>query len=265
MYICQKPIYPDMIYIQQIRLTDPEVVAGPVEELKYPYNAAAVRYMESILFRKPVTFLVGENGIGKSTLLEAVMFKYEERDEKEKGMLNDGWEGLKIYANVLPENIYLEEIAKPDHHFFFRAESFFDFARELDKKSMKEIIRYGRDYTMAPYGGRRLLEQSHGESFLNTFLHFGGTNMLYILDEPEAALSPQRQLALLVRIRELTQQGCQLIISTHSPILMAYPGADIYMIDETGARLTPYQETEHYQLTKYFLTHTDQMLRELFG
>lgn len=87
--------------------------------------------------------------------------------------------------------------------------------------------------------------------------------MLYILDEPEAALSPQRQLSLLVRIKELVDQGCQLIISTHSPILMAYPGADIYNIDEDGARLTSFEETEHYQLTKYFLTHTEQMLREL--
>ena len=128
---------------------------------------------------------------------------------------------------------------------------------------MRDILKYGRDYSMARYGGRRLLEQSHGESFLSTFLNYGERNMLYILDEPEAALSPQRQLSLIVRIKELVDQGCQLIISTHSPILMAYPEADIYNIDEDGARLTPFEETEHYQLTKYFLTHTQQMLREL--
>ena len=80
-----------------------------------------------------------------------------------------------------------------------------------------------------------------------------------------AALSPQRQLALLVRIHELVNNGCQLIISTHSPILMAYPNADIYAIDDTGAHVTPYEETEHYQLTKYFLTHTEQMMKELLG
>ncbi|RHJ84884.1 AAA family ATPase [Parabacteroides sp. AM08-6] len=254
-----------MIYLKQIKLNNPELVEGPVEELKYPYRAAAVRHLESIVFNKPVTFLVGENGIGKSTLLEAVMFRYETHDEDERGMLNDGREGLKMYANVLPDNIHLKEEHKPDNHFFFRAESFFDFARELDNKSMKDILNYGRDYTMGQYGGRRLLEQSHGESFLNTFLHYGGRNMLYILDEPEAALSPQRQLALLVRMKELVDRQCQLIISTHSPILMAYPGAEIYLIDEEGARITPYEETEHYQLTKYFLTHTEQMLRDLFA
>ena len=254
-----------MIYLRQIKLNDPAFVSGPVEELKYPYRAAAVRHLESIVFRKPVTFLVGENGIGKSTLLEAVMNKYEEHDENELGMLNDGREGLKMYANVLPDNIQLIETRQPDDHFFFRAESFFDFAREIDSQSFNEIRKYGRDYTAKRYGGRRLLEQSHGESFLNTFLHFGGRNMFYILDEPEAALSPQRQLSLLVRIKELVDNNCQLIISTHSPILMAYPGAEIYLIDEEGTRLTSYEETEHYQITRYFLTHTEQMLRELLG
>ena len=98
---------------------------------------------------------------------------------------------------------------------------------------------------------------------LSTFLNYAGRNTLFILDEPEAALSPQRQLALLVRIHELVAQGCQLIISTHSPIIMAYPDADIYSIEEDGAHISPYEETQHYQLTKYFLTHTEQMLREL--
>lgn len=252
-----------MIYLRQIKLDDPELVTGNVEELKYPYRAAAVRYLESLVFSKPVTFLVGENGAGKSTLLEAVMFKYEERDENEPGMLYDGQEGLKTLANVLPEHIRLIEERRPRSHFFFRAESFFDYASQIDAKSQSDIRKYGRDYTSGAYGGRRLLEQSHGESFLNTFLHFTKPNSFYILDEPEAALSPQRQLALLVRMHELVDQGCQLIISTHSPILMAYPDADIYSIEEDGARITPYQETEHYQLTRYFLTHTEQMLHEL--
>ena len=254
-----------MIYLKQIKLNDPALVEGPVDELKYPYRAAAVRHLESIVFRKSVTFLVGENGIGKSTLLEALMNKYEEHDESEQGMLNDGREGLKTYANVLPGNIHLIEQRRPTEHFFFRAESFFDFAREIDNQSFADIRKYGRDYTAKRFGGRRLLEQSHGESFLNTFLHYGGQNMLYILDEPEAALSPQRQLSLLVRMKELVDKNCQLIISTHSPMLMAYPDADIYLIDEEGARLTSYEETEHYQITKYFLTHTEQMLRKLLG
>lgn len=254
-----------MIYLKQIKLTNPQEISGPVEDMKYPYQAAAVRYLESFVFRKPVTFLVGENGVGKSTLLEAVMYKYKERDENSPGMLYDGKEGLKVLANVLPEFLRLVENQKPVNHFFFRAESFFDHASQIDAQSIEDIKRYGRDYTMKAYGGRRLLEQSHGESFLNTFLNYCGPNTFYILDEPEAALSPQRQLALLVRIHELVAQNCQLIISTHSPILMAYPDADIYSIDEEGVHITPYKETEHYQLTKYFLTHTEQMLQELLG
>lgn len=252
-----------MIYLKQVKLTNPSEVEGPVEDLKYPFRAAAVRYIESIIFRKPVTFLVGENGVGKSTLLEGIMFKYEERDEKDPGMLYDGIEAWKSYSNVLPQCIRLVEERKPFDHFFFRAESFFEHAAETDLKSMNDIRKYGRDYTLSEYGGRRLLEQSHGESFLSTFLNYGGRNTLFILDEPEAALSPQRQLALLVRIHELVAQGCQLIISTHSPIIMAYPNADIYSVEEDGAHITPYEETQHYQLTKYFLTHTEQMLREL--
>ena len=178
-------------------------------------------------------------------------------------MLYDGTEAYKIYANVLPEHIKLIETRKPEKHFFFRAESFFNHAAELDRQAQLELRKYSRIYAYKAYGGRSLLEQSHGESFLCAFLNYASRNTLFILDEPEAALSPQRQLALLVRIHELVNNGCQLIISTHSPILMAYPNADIYAIDDTGAHITPYEETEHYQLTKYFLTHTEQMMKEL--
>ena len=167
--------------------------------------------------------------------------------------------------NVLPEHIKLIETRKPEKHFFFRAESFFNHAAELDRQAQLELRKYSKIYAYKAYGGRSLLEQSHGESFLSAFLNYASRNTLFILDEPEAALSPQRQLALLVRIHELVNNGCQLIISTHSPILMAYPNADIYAIDDTGAHITPYEETEHYQLTKYFLTHTEQMMKELLG
>ena len=115
----------------------------------------------------------------------------------------------------------------------------------MDRQAQLELRKYSRIYAYKAYGGRSLLEQSHGESFLCAFLNYASRNTLFILDEPEAALSPQRQLALLVRIHELVNNGCQLIISTHSPILMAYPNADIYAIDDTGAHVTPYEETEH--------------------
>ena len=196
--------------------------------------------------------IVGRPNAGKSTLLEAMMSKYEERDEEEPGMLYDGTEAYKIYANVLPEHIKLIETQKPEKHFFFRAESFFNHAAELDRQAQLELRKYSRIYAYKAYGGRSLLEQSHGESFLCAFLNYASRNTLFILDEPEAALSPQRQLALLVRIHELVNNGCQLIISTHSPILMAYPNADIYAIDDTGAHVTPYEDTE-------------QMMKELLG
>ena len=106
-----------MIYLKQVKLLDPDLVAGNPEELKYPYKAPAVRFTESFIFRKPVTFLVGENGAGKSTLLEAMMSKYEERDEEEPGMLYDGTEAYKIYANVLPEHIQLIATRKPEKQF----------------------------------------------------------------------------------------------------------------------------------------------------
>ena len=128
-----------MIYLKQVKLLDPDLVAGNPEELKYPYKAPAVRFTESFIFRKPVTFLVGENGAGKSTLLEAMMSKYEERDEEEPGMLYDGTEAYKIYANVLPEHIKLIETRKPEKHFFFRAESFFNHAAELDRQAQLEL------------------------------------------------------------------------------------------------------------------------------
>ena len=145
-----------MIYLKQVKLLDPDLVAGDPEELKYPYKAPAVRFTESFIFRKPVTFLVGENGAGKSTLLEAMMSKYEERDEEEPGMLYDGTEAYKIYANVLPEHIKLIETQKPEKHFFFRAESFFNHAAELDRQAQLELRKYSRQEFIGAIARREL-------------------------------------------------------------------------------------------------------------
>lgn len=252
-----------MIFLRSIRLADPARIAGNPAQLKFPYNVPAVRHIGSFEFRHPVTFLAGENGTGKSTLLEALMNKYEQPDPYAHGMLYDYAEA-KTYVNDLPENLVLDEQAHPLRRFFFRAETFFEHAEKTDAKADREEFLYGKSYTLEAFGGRRLLEQSHGESFLNTFLNCRGRNTLFLLDEPEAALSPQRQLSLLVRIRELVAQDAQLIISTHSPLLLGYPGADIYQIDDTGARLVAYEDTEHYRLTHYFLNHRERMLAELF-
>jgi len=115
------------------------------------------------------------------------------------------------------------------------------------------------------YGGRSLHEQSHGESFLALMLHRFGGKGLYILDEPEAALSPARQLAVLRRIHQLVQDDSQFIIATHSPILMAYPGAKILLLDASGFNEVRYEDTEHYAVTREFLANPGRMLEQLFA
>lgn len=247
-----------MIYLKQIRLLDPDLVKG---EVKYPYAVPAVRYMASFLFDRPVTFLVGENGMGKSTLLEALMKKLP----TDEAMAYDGedyWT-VKIAANDLDEQIVPVFECRPEDVFVFRAESFFNYADRIDRRAMRESFDYGKSYVLDRLGGQMLLQQSHGESFMSLFLNYSEKNTLFVLDEPEAALSPARQLGLLVRMRELAGRGCQFIISTHSPILLGYPEARIYQVEEAGVSAVAYEETEHYTLTKYFLNHTGRMLHEL--
>lgn len=247
-----------MIYLKQIRLLDPDLVKGDV---KYPYAVPAVRHIEAFLFDRPLTFLVGENGMGKSTVLEALMKKLP----SDHTMIYDGedYGAVKIAVNDLHEQIAPVFERKPDDVFVFRAESFFNYADRIDREARRQSFDYGRSYVLDRLGGRMLLQQSHGESFMSLFLNYSEKNTLFILDEPEAALSPARQMGLLVRMRELVERGCQFIVSTHSPILLGYPGARIYQVEETGVAAVAYEETEPYTLTKYFLDHTDRMLHEL--
>jgi predicted ATPase len=146
--------------------------------------------------------------------------------------------------------------------FFLRAESFFVFANYLDQE-VREQPGF-RDAFYAPYGGKSLHEQSHGESFLALFRNRFGKQAIYLLDEPEAALSPARQLSLLSIIHQLSPDA-QFIIATHSPILLGYPGAQIYSFDHSPIRQVAYEETSHYQLTRRFLENRNSILNELFG
>ncbi|MDY3005357.1 MAG: AAA family ATPase, partial [Christensenella hongkongensis] len=141
--------------------------------------------------------------------------------------------------------------------FFLRAESFYNVASNVDEM---EEERSGIYHS---YGGESLHAQSHGESFMALVENRFWGNGLYILDEPEAALSPARQLSLLVMLHELASRNSQFIIATHSPILMAYPDADIFVLDEHGIEKTMYEQTEHYFITKQFLNHPQRMLDEL--
>ena len=151
---------------------------------------------------------------------------------------------------------------RPKDGFFLRAESFYNVATEIDRLDRENPLLPS---LLESYGGKSLHKQSHGESFLSLVLNRFGGDGLYFLDEPEAALSPSRQLTLLAQIGALARKGSQFIIATHSPILMAYPGAEIYSLNETGIAKTDYHQTEHYQITKRFLENPARMLEILMG
>ncbi|QGZ43062.1 putative ATPase [Pseudoduganella flava] len=219
----------------------------------YPFSLPAVRHLDVLTFHPAVTFIVGENGSGKSTLLEAIAVALGYNAEGGSRNLN-----FHTRASHSPLHEYLtisRGYRRPRDGYFLRAESFYNVASELE--------HIGDDFKF--YGGRTPHEQSHGESFMALLKHRFGGNGLYVLDEPEAALSPQRQLAALKRIHELVQAGSQFIIATHSPILMAYPDARIYACLPDGLRRTDYEDTEHYQVMHDFLRDPQRMLDTLLA
>ncbi len=202
-------------------------------------------------FRKPVTFLVGENGSGKSTLLEAIAVA--SGFNPEGGSRNYQFSTADSHSR-LHEMITLTRTVRPRDGFFLRAESFYNAAAYLDSVD---------DGKYAAYGGQSLMTQSHGESFLALMKYRFFGNGLYLLDEPEAALSPQRQLSLLCILDELVKKNSQFVIATHSPILMAYPDAEILEFNENGIEPKEYKETDHYKLTRRFLEDPERMLKLL--
>lgn len=225
-------------------------------ENTYLNSLAPVRYLmqNELTFDRPVTIFVGENGVGKSTLLEAIAvccgFNPEGGSRNFRFSTEDTHSGLGEYLTPIRKGYNKDG-------FFLRAESFYNVASYLD--NMKDPTAY------ASYGGVSLHEQSHGESFLALVQNRFGGEGLYLLDEPEAALSPSRILTLMVEINQLVQENSQFIISTHSPILMAFPNARIYLIDVAGIRPANYRETEHFSLTKQFLDDPERMLHYLFS
>ena len=202
--------------------------------------------------KAPVTFLVGENGSGKSTLLEAIAVAAG--FNAEGGTRNFNFATRQTHSELY-RHLVLSKYGRPRDGFFLRAESFYNFASNLDDIDDGCLI--------LNYGGRSLHHQSHGESFLAVVLNRFGGNGLYILDEPEAALSPARMLTLIAAICRLVEQNSQFIISTHSPMLMACPNARIFQLSEQGVEEVDYRETDHYQLTRRFLENPERMLRYL--
>ena len=224
----------------------------------FPFTIPAIRNLEHLKFSPTVTFIIGENGSGKSTLVEAIAvamgFNPEGGTKNFNFGTRDSHSDLHEYLRLV------KSIKRPKDGFFLRAESFFNVATNIEQLD----VGWGGPPVIDSYGGSSLHEQSHGESFLSLVLHRFSGNGLYILDEPEAALSPTRQLTVLARMKQLLDLDSQFIIATHSPILMAYPGATIYCITESGIQNVGYEQTEHYEITKAFLENPDRMLNELF-
>ncbi|HET8623719.1 MAG TPA: AAA family ATPase [Gemmatimonadales bacterium] len=218
---------------------------------EYPFCIPAIRHLRDLRLPGPVTFFLGENGTGKSTLLEAVALA--------SGFNAEG--GSKHFRfstrpshSVLHEHLRLvRTVNRPRDGYFLRAESFYNVVTAAETE-------YG---VLDAYGGRSLHEQSHGESFMALVLQRLHGRGLYLFDEPEAALSPTRQLSLLAAMHALVDQGSQFLIATHSPILLGYPDATIYLFAEEGISRVAYDETDHYIVTKSFLENPRRMLREL--
>ncbi len=228
----------------------------------YLHRLPVVRHLSDkreLPFTKPVTFLVGENGTGKSTLLEAIAVAYG--FNAEGGSKNFRFTTADTHSSLHEHMALTRGILRPEDGFFLRAESFYNTASYIDRIYEDEF----KSKLRTSYGASSLHKQSHGESFLALVEHRFSGNGLYLLDEPEAALSPNRLLTLLVRIHELVQQNSQFIIATHSPILMAYPNAMLYHLTAEGISETCYQDTEHYQLTKQFMENPEQMLYYLLN
>ena len=244
------------LYIASAALT------RPVEGDRYLLEIPAVRHLAQgnpLVFRAPVTFLAGENGTGKSTLLEAIAVAWGFNPEG--GTRNFRFSTSASHSS-LGISLTLTKRGCPGDGFFLRAESFYNVATNIDQ--MDEGPSFG-GRIIDSYGGVSLHRRSHGESFLSLVQNRFGGHGLYLLDEPEAALSPTRLLSLLALIDNLVRDASQLIIATHSPILMAYPGAEILQLSEDGIQSVPYRETDHYQITRRFLEDPDRMLRHLLN
>lgn len=223
---------------------------------EYPYGLNAVKSLSSLELHPSVTFIIGENGSGKSTLLEAIAVAYG--FNAEGGTKNFNFATQETHSSLAESIQLVKGVRRSKDGFFLRAESFYNVATTIDRLDKEG---FGPPI-IDSYGGISLHKQSHGESFMSLILNRFSGNGLYILDEPEAALSPTRQMALLSRIHDLVKLNSQFIIATHSPIVMAYPNAIIYNVDE-GYKEVSYKETEHYQVVKEFVNQPERLLKIL--
>lgn len=226
---------------------------------QFPYTLPAFRSLERLAFHPKVTFFVGENGSGKSTLLEALAVGCDLNPEG--GSRNFNFATRESHSS-LSEALRIAKAPRiASDSFFLRAESFHNVATEIERLDKDP----GGPKIISSYGGVSLHEQSHGESFFALFRNRLGGCGLYLMDEPEAALSPKRQLQFLALLHDYCKRGSQFVIATHSPIIMAYPDSLIYVFGPDGIRPVPYTETEHYLITRGFLANPPRMLAELLS
>lgn len=250
---------------------------NPSNRQSYPYNVDSFKYQTTLHFKQPVTFILGENGSGKSTILESIALSCQ------LPLLGSGGHVLN-HLEPLQKQLKLIWNKRTRKGFFFRAEDFFNYLqglrklrseleqdeRELDltlpegmgKQRALGALRGEKRALLDRYGGDPL-ERSHGEGYLDVLNSRIQSNSLYLMDEPEAALSPTSQMALLSIMKEGINKHCQFIISTHSPILMSYPEAHYYWLNEEGLRAIDYQNISHIQLYKQFLNAPESFMRHL--
>lgn len=235
-------------FLEYVRLDPDRLPSG------YPFDLPVVRWLartSRLSFGPGVTFVVGENGSGKSTLVEAVAVA--SGFNPEGGSRNFRFATRPSESSLGGHLVLGRGTAKPRTGFFLRAESYYNVATEIERLNLQPA-----------YGGVSPHHRSHGESFLDLATHRFGPNGLYLLDEPEAALSVRGCMALVVRLANLVRKNCQVVIATHSPVLLALPGATILQIDDDGsvARI-PFDEALPVRLTREFLADPERLVRIL--
>jgi predicted ATPase len=224
----------------------------------YPFHIPSIRYLTDLFLHPNVTFIVGENGMGKSTLLEAIAMAIGFNPEG--GSLNFSFSTYDSYSNLDQYLKVVRGVDRPQDGFFLRAESFYNVATNIEEMDREP---FSGSKVIDAFGGKSLHEQSHGEAFFSTFMNRFRGKGIYILDEPEAALSPLRQLSMLSRIHELVNDHSQFIIVTHSPILMAYPSSKLIQLTDNGLNESILEDTSHYQIMKQFFEDRERVLHHL--
>ena len=231
-----------------------------LSENSYLNDLPIIKYLaanKELKLSSNITFFVGENGTGKSTLLEAIAVAYG--FNAEGGTKNFSFSTQDTHSE-LSEHLTLTKRDYAKDGFFLRAESLYNVATNIDDMDKENSFD---PFVIDSYGGVSLHNQSHGESFISIVQNRFFGNGLYILDEPEAALSPMRLLTLMAEINTLANKNSQFIIATHSPILMAFPNAQVLEFSQRGIRNVNYKDTEHFNVTKRFLENPEKMLHYL--